>query len=137
VADVILYDGVCGLCNRLNQLVLRHDAEGRFRFASLQSSFAQTALARYGKDPCALDTLYVIADHETPTERLLGKSDAALHVLGRLGGVWALTGLLRLLPVRVRDRGYAVIVRNRYRLFGRYDACLLPRREDRARFIEV
>jgi len=137
VADIILYDGVCGLCNRLNQLVLRRDATGRFRFASLQSGFARTALARYGKDPGDLDTLYVIADHETPAERLLAKSEAAIHVLRRLGGAWSLAGLLRLLPPGIRDRGYDLVVRNRYRLFGRYDACLLPRREDRQRFIEV
>lgn len=135
--DIILYDGVCGLCNRLNQLVLRRDPAGRFRFASLQSAFACTALARYGKDARDLDTLYVVVDHQAPAERLLSKSQAALHVLRQLGGVWRLAGLLALLPGRLRDRGYDLVARHRYRLFGRYDACLIPRPEQVQRFIEV
>jgi predicted DCC family thiol-disulfide oxidoreductase YuxK len=136
-ADIILYDGVCRLCNRMNQFVLRRDPAGVFRFASLQSAFARDVLARYGKDPRALDTFYVLVDPGAPTERLLAKSAAALHVLRRVGGVWRLGALLRLVPGRIRDQVYDLVARNRYRLFGKYDACLLPRAEYTQRFIEV
>jgi predicted DCC family thiol-disulfide oxidoreductase YuxK len=135
--DVILYDGVCGLCNRVVQLVLRRDRAGRFRFASLQSEFAHAALARYGRDANDLDTLYVLVDHGGPNERLLGRSRAALHIHERLGGVWRLAALLHLMPTPLLDRAYAVVVRNRYRLFGRSETCLLPRPEDAHRFIAV
>ena len=137
MADIILYDGVCGLCNRLNQFVLQRDPAGMFRFAALQSGFAREALARHGKDPRELDTFYVLADHAAPTERLLTKSAAALHILRRVGGVWRLGALLRLVPARLRDRGYDLVARHRYGLFGKYDACPLPRAEHTQRFIEV
>lgn len=136
-ADIILYDGVCAVCNRFNQLVLRRDHARVFRFASLQSGFARDVLTRYGKDPGDLDTVYVLADYQRSAERLLAKSDAALYVLGRLGGGWRAAALLRVLPRWLRERGYDLFARNRYRLFGRYDTCMLPRPEYTQRFIEV
>jgi predicted DCC family thiol-disulfide oxidoreductase YuxK len=135
--DIVLYDGVCGLCNGVTRFILRRDAARRFRFASLQSDFARSALARYGRDPRDVDTIYVIVDHEGPAERLLAKSSAILYVLRRIGGPWRLADLLRVLPPRVLDRGYDRFIRHRYRIFGRLDACPLPRPEDAARFIEV
>src|SRR3954466_1711643 len=83
---IILYDGVCGLCNRLTRFVIRRDPRGRFRFASLQSPFAAEVLARHGKDPRVLDTLYVVLDHGGPSERLLRKARAGLFILAEIGG---------------------------------------------------
>ncbi len=128
---------MCGLCNRFNRLVLRRDAERRFQFASLQSAFARTALARHGREARDLDTLYVLVEAGTAGERLFDRSDAVLYVLRRLRGLGWLATVGGLLPSRVRDAAYGVVVRNRYRLFGRYDACPLPPAEERARFIEV
>ena len=134
---IILYDGVCGLCNRLNRFVIRRDRKGSFRFASLQSHFAAEALAAYGKDPRDLDTLYVIARPGTPSESLLVRSEAVFFILRELGGLWRLAGVLGYLPNGLLNFGYNLVARNRYRVFGRYDACQIPNPEDRDKFIEV
>jgi predicted DCC family thiol-disulfide oxidoreductase YuxK len=133
---VILYDGVCALCNRLNGFVLARDPDGWFRFASLQGALAREILTRHGRDPRDLDTLYVVLDPGRPGERLLRKSDAALWILRELGGAWRMTAALRLVPRSLRDRGYDVVARTRYRLFGRYDACPLPDPRHRSRFLD-
>ncbi|MGH9676070.1 MAG: thiol-disulfide oxidoreductase DCC family protein, partial [Candidatus Acidiferrum sp.] len=103
---VILYDGVCGLCNRLNQFVLPRDAHDQFRFAALQSRYAQQVLERHGRDARDLDTLYVVVDPAQPDEYLLWKSAAALFILMRLGGLWKLSALARIFPRRLRDWVY-------------------------------
>ena len=124
---IILYDGVCGLCNRLNQFVLRRDSGGIFRFASLQSPLAARILSRRGANPKDLDTVYVVVDHELPGEHLLPRSDAVIFVLHQLRGFWKLLGFLfQLLPQPLRDWGYGLIARNRYRIFGRSETCILP-----------
>src|SRR3981189_842412 len=82
---IILYDGVCGLCNRVNQFVLRRDPEGVFRFASLQSAVAGRILARHGANPEDLDTVYVVVDYELPEERLVPRADAVIFILKQLG----------------------------------------------------
>lgn len=133
---IILYDGVCGLCNRLNRFVLTRDPAGRFRFAALQSALAGEILTRHGRDPRDLDTLYLVLDHGRPDERLLRKSDAALWILRDLGGPWRAAGALRAVPRWMRDLGYDLVARTRYRLFGRYDTCPLPDPRHRARFLD-
>lgn len=130
---VILYDGVCGFCDRTVRFVLRRDPRGRFRFAPLQSDFAAAALARHGRDACDLDTVALLLDPGTAAERLLVKSDAVLAILRGLGGGWALVGGLRWLPRRLRDAAYDAFARRRYAWFGRFDACPLPTPELRAR----
>jgi predicted DCC family thiol-disulfide oxidoreductase YuxK len=133
---IILYDGVCGLCNRLNRFVLARDRPGRFRFAALQSALAGEILARHDRDPRDLDTLYLVLAHGRPEERLLRKSDAALWILRELGGAWRAAGALRVVPRWARDLGYDLVARTRYRLFGRYDSCPLPDPRHRARFLD-
>jgi predicted DCC family thiol-disulfide oxidoreductase YuxK len=135
-APIILYDGVCGLCHRLNRFVLARDPAGRFRFAALQSALAGEILARHGRDPQDLDTLYLVLGHGRADERLLRKSDAALWILRELGGPWRAASLLRVVPRALRDLGYDLVARTRYRLFGRYDACPIPDPRHRARFLD-
>ena len=132
---LILFDGVCGLCNRLTRFVIRHDARRRFRFASLQSALAAEILSRYGRDPRDLDTLYVIRRHGTASESLLSRSEAVLFILGELGGVWRLSRAFRWLPSSLLDVGYRWVARHRYRVFGRYDTCPVPGPRDRDRFL--
>jgi len=135
---IILYDGVCGLCNRMNQFVLARDREDRFRFASLQSNLATSVLERHGKDPRDLDTVYVVVDLGRPSERLLARSEAVGFVLQHLGGFSRLYGgLLRMLPKPVRDWGYNRVVHIRYRIFGKYETCLLPSERDRRKFLDI
>jgi predicted DCC family thiol-disulfide oxidoreductase YuxK len=139
---IILYDGVCGLCNRLNQFVLRRDSSGIFRFASLQSPLAARILTRHGAHPQDLDTVYVVLNHDLtkearPEERLLPRSDAVIFVLKRLGGIWKVLGLfVQLLPRFLREWGYHVVARNRYRFFGRFETCMLPSARERNKFID-
>jgi predicted DCC family thiol-disulfide oxidoreductase YuxK len=133
---ILFYDGVCGLCDRTVQFVLRHDRDGRFRFAALQSARAHRILARHGRDPSRLDTMYLLVNPGGPTERLLDRSDGIVRVLEQLGGVWRLSAAARVVPRFVRDRAYDLVARNRYRWFGRYDRCVLPPPNMRARFLD-
>jgi predicted DCC family thiol-disulfide oxidoreductase YuxK len=135
---ILLYDGVCGLCNRLNQFVLRRDPGGIFRFASLQSALAARILARHGADAADLDTLYVVVNPDQPDEFLRARSAAAIFVLKQLGAFWRFFGsLLQVMPQFLRDWGYRLLARNRYRIFGRFETCMLPTRENRDRFLDV
>jgi predicted DCC family thiol-disulfide oxidoreductase YuxK len=134
---IVLYDGVCGLCNRSVQFILRRDRAGVFRFASLQGQVAAGILARHGANPSDLDTMYVVVGGNEAQERLLPRSDAVLYIGRRLGGLWGfLAGVMELVPRAVRDWGYAAVARHRYQVFGRYDACPLPRAETRERFLD-
>jgi predicted DCC family thiol-disulfide oxidoreductase YuxK len=131
---ILLYDGVCGLCSRLVKFVLKRDASGHFRFASLQSDFASRILRQQGLDPDDLDTVYLVQE---PGQRLTARSDAVISVLRGLGGFWrAAAVLLRALPKSLRDWGYDVVAHNRYRIFGKHDTCLLPEGKYRDRFLD-
>ncbi|MFZ0807145.1 MAG: DCC1-like thiol-disulfide oxidoreductase family protein [Candidatus Sulfotelmatobacter sp.] len=136
---IILYDGVCGLCNRFVQFVLKRDPAARFRFAALQGEIAATILSRHNQSPTALDTLYLLAPSpDSPDgELLLARSDAVIFILRALGGIWpAVAFTLRLTPRPIRDWGYNLVARHRYRTFGRFDSCPLPTPETRARFLD-
>jgi predicted DCC family thiol-disulfide oxidoreductase YuxK len=134
---VLLYDGVCGLCNRLVQFILRRDRDGVFRFASLQSPFAARILARHRADARDLDTVYAVLNCDQPGESLLARSDVVRFVLTRLGGKWRAAGsAFGLLPRALRDFSYNLIARRRYRVFGRSDTCILPAPESRDRFLD-
>ena len=135
---IILYDGVCGLCNRFVQFVLKRDRRDRFRFAALQSNFAREILRRHDMNPDSLDTVYLVLEHGQVSERLLVRNDAVTAVLEELGGigrVWA--KLLGLLPKAVRDWRYDLVARNRYRIFGKHKSCPLPDPKDRHKFLDL
>jgi predicted DCC family thiol-disulfide oxidoreductase YuxK len=134
---LILYDGVCGLCNRLNTFVLPRDRQGLFQFASLQSSFGRSLLKEHGRNASELDTFYVIADYRSKLPELLDRSRAVLFIMGRLGAPWSFLEILGVLPHRLLDWGYDCLAQNRYRFFGRYDTCLLPAARYKDRFIDV
>jgi predicted DCC family thiol-disulfide oxidoreductase YuxK len=137
-APIILYDGVCGLCNRLVQFLLKHDKQGRLRFASLQSDFAAKVLQRHGIDPKDLDTLHVIENYEQPGERVSQRSDAILRAGRELGGFWSVLAVAaKMIPRALRDVVYRFVARNRYRAFGKYDTCMLPEPNQRSRFLDV
>jgi len=134
---ILLYDGVCGLCNRFVQFILRRDGS-EFRFASLQSSFSAPILARHGASPADLDTMYVVLNYNQANESLLSRSDAVVFVLRELEGMWEIIGaFVALIPRLLRDWGYKIVVRHRYRIFGRYDTCPVPTPETHARFLDL
>ena len=132
----ILYDGVCGLCNRFNQFVLKRDEQEIFRFASLQTCLAQKILARYSVRTTDIATLYVVIDYELASERLFRKSEAVFFILRQLRGVWSLAASGSMFPRVVTDYGYDLIAHNRYRIFGNH-LCPLPAAGYRAKFFDV
>jgi predicted DCC family thiol-disulfide oxidoreductase YuxK len=134
---ILLYDGVCGLCNGLVQFILRRDRTAIFRFAALQSPIAARILERHGADAADLDTVYVVIDYDRPSESLLSRSDAIIFVLKKIRGFWhASAFVMKIVPRPVRDLGYRFVARIRYRIFGRYDTCPLPTENTRARFLD-
>jgi predicted DCC family thiol-disulfide oxidoreductase YuxK len=134
---IVLYDGVCGLCNRLVQFLLKHDYHDRFRFASLQSAFATELLTRHGMDPHDLDTVYVVRNYGLTGEALLARSDAILFMLKQLGGIWSLAVVGKIIPRPLRDWMYGVVAQNRYRVFGKYESCMLPEPRHRQKFLDA
>jgi predicted DCC family thiol-disulfide oxidoreductase YuxK len=135
-AHLVLYDGTCGLCSGLVQFLLTYDRRNVFAFAPLQSATGRAVVERFGGDPAELTSFYVLADYRARGSRAFARSEAALFVAGQLGWPWKAAALARVLPGAVLDRAYNVIARNRYRVFGRFEQCLLPRPEFRGRFVE-
>jgi len=126
---VILFDGECILCSHWVSFVIRNDPAGLFRFVSIQGASGTDLAARLGIDPRAPETNAVTADGHVHF-----KSDAALAVLSRLPG-WRWTRIARIVPKPIRDWLYDRVARNRYALFGRNDACLVPSPDVARRFI--
>lgn len=135
--DLLLYDGVCGLCNRAVQFVLPRDKSDRFRFAPLQSDLGAAALAKHGVIAADLNTVYVLTDYGTDAEALKSKSDAVLAVLPWLGAFWRTLRVFKILPRVFRDRLYDWVAKRRYRFFGKYETCPLPSAETRAKFLAM
>lgn len=127
---ILLFDGVCNLCNHSVQFIIRRDSRGVFRFASLQSEAARELLSGFQEKPTGLSTVVLLENG-----RLRLKSDAALGVLRRLPGLWPLLYVFILVPRPIRDAVYDWVARNRYRWFGKKDQCMLPRPEWRERFL--
>jgi predicted DCC family thiol-disulfide oxidoreductase YuxK len=126
---IIFFDGVCGMCNRFVDIVLRADRLGTFRFAPLQGETARQRLPALPEDPTAWSFVYL-------DERgVHDQSDASLEIYRRLGGFWWLLGLVRFVPRTVRNALYRVLARNRYRWFGRRATCRVPRLAERERFL--
>lgn len=128
---IILYDGVCTLCDGAVRFILPRDSRGLFRFASLQSDFAKARLARHSiSDLQALDSLLLLEG-----DRLSANSTGILRIALHLGFPWNLAGVFLGVPRPIRDAVYRWIARNRYRWFGKQESCLLPRPEWRHRFL--
>jgi predicted DCC family thiol-disulfide oxidoreductase YuxK len=130
-APVILYDGVCNLCNGTVRFVIRRDRAARFRFAALQSAAGRDLLARLGAAPPDLGSVLLIQDGH-----VYRKSEAALRIARRLDGAWPMLYALRAVPRSLRDGVYDFIGKRRYRWFGRTETCQVPGPEDRTRFLD-
>ena len=132
---VLLYDGVCALCNRTVQYLMDCDTHGILRFAPLQGETAKKVWERYpGKDP-GLKTVVYVRGYGTPEERLFFRSRAILEIMSDLGGKWRLLVVLKLIPGPLRDAVYDWIARHRYAWFGKYDQCRLPEKGTEDRFL--
>ena len=131
-APVVLFDGVCPLCQAAVRWIARHDTEGRFRFAPLDSAVGRALLAQAGARSTRAEpeTVVLVEDR-----RAWERSDAILRVAADLGAPWRWLVPLRLVPRALRDAVYGLVARRRHRWFGRLDACPLPPPEIRDRFL--
>ncbi|GAB3890196.1 thiol-disulfide oxidoreductase DCC family protein [Spirosoma agri] len=127
---LLLFDGVCNLCNAAVTFVIHHDAKKRFRFASLQSQTGQATLRQLGRSTAQFDS-FVLWENGQFYEQ----STAALRVARQLSGGWPLLYGFIIVPSVIRDAVYRFIARNRYRWFGQRDACMLPTPDLKARFL--
>lgn len=126
----VLFDGVCNLCNGTVQFIIRNDRRGRFRFAALQSEAGRELLLQYQLPEKALNTVVLIAGG-----RAFTRSTAALEIARRLDGAWPICYAAVALPRFLRDSAYNFIARNRYRWFGKQEACMMPSPELKQRFL--
>jgi len=129
---IVLFDGVCNLCNGAVRFIIKRDRFGKFRFASLQSDAGRVLLQRYGVTHWGTDSIvYIPLQGDAFRE-----SSAVLYILKELGQGWQLFFLLIHIPAFLRDGIYRFIARNRYRWFGKKEKCMLPSDTTRSRFIE-
>lgn len=129
---VLLFDGVCNLCNASVQWLIRRDNRSVFRFAALQSAVGADLLRRAGLTGDLPDSVVLVEDG-----RCLVRSDAALRICTLLGGWWRLLGIFRIVPRRLRDGVYDRIAGKRYAWFGRQESCWLPTPALRERFLDA
>ncbi|MBO9596187.1 MAG: DUF393 domain-containing protein [Niabella sp.] len=127
---VILFDGVCNLCNRTVLFIIKHDPKDRFRFAALQSPAGIQLVQQYSI-PQTYGSVVLIENG-----RAYLRSTAALRIARRLNGIWPLFYIFLLVPVFLRDRLYNWVARNRYRWFGRAVQCMRPTARLQAKFLE-
>ena len=132
---VIVFDGVCVLCNGWVGFLLRHDRVGRYQFAAMQSDAGRALLEAHGLDPDDPASFLLIEHDVAAAPRIATDSDAIRRVLVGLGGGWRVANMIALVPRRLRDAAYRWLARNRYHWFGRHDACTLPAPEQRHRFL--
>ncbi|MFN7325463.1 MAG: thiol-disulfide oxidoreductase DCC family protein [Chitinophagales bacterium] len=128
--SVLLFDGVCNLCNTSVKWVLLRDKKGEFKFAAIQSEAGQSLLKSFGLENQPLESVILISGRQAYI-----KSDAAIKVASKLGGIWTIALVFRLVPRPVRDAIYNWVAKNRYRWFGKQEQCLLPQPEWKDRFL--
>lgn len=128
---VVLFDGVCKLCNGWSQFLIKHDKNGIFKLCSVQSSEGADILLWFGFPTSSFDTMLYVEGC-----RIYTQSDAFLQIVSQLPKPWCYMSLVRIVPRPVRNWFYDRIALNRYWLFGRYDQCLLPNPEQHNRFLD-
>jgi predicted DCC family thiol-disulfide oxidoreductase YuxK len=128
---ILLFDGVCNLCNGSIQFVIEHDDERRFRFAPLQSEVAERLLEDVGYEDYDFDSFVLVDGEDYYT-----KSTAALRVASELGGYWSLLGGFRVVPRPLRDAVYDLVATYRYLVFGKRESCMIPTPDVRERFLD-
>ncbi len=127
---IVIFDGACNFCNSSVNFVLRHDRRGRFVFAANQSEAGAGHLRRFGIDPSSVQSVFVVEG-----DRIWTKSAAAFRMARGLAFPWNLLAVGGIVPARIADAVYDLIARNRYRWFGRSEACRIPTEAERSRFL--
>lgn len=128
---IVIFDGVCNFCNGAVNFIIKRDPNGVFAFTPMQSELALELMDRYSLPDLGEDTFVLIKDGHC-----FVFSSAALEISRDLTGFWCLFNVFRLVPTPIRDACYKLFARNRYKLFGRRDTCMVPSQEVRSRFVE-
>ena len=129
---IILFDGVCNLCNSAVLFIIKRDANDVFRFVALQSKVGQEICNYIGVDPNKIDSIILYE----PGLAYYYKSEAALKIASQLGFLYSLSAVFKIIPERVRNHIYDYIAKNRYRWFGKKDQCMIPTKELKDKFLE-
>ena len=130
-SPVILFDGVCNLCNGAVQFIISRDRKRKYRYASLQSETGRSLMLKAGLSVDKIDTVVLIEGEKAYTH-----SDVALRVCRHMGGLWPLFQVFYIIPKPIRDAVYDWVARNRYRWFGKREACMVPTPELRSLFLD-
>jgi predicted DCC family thiol-disulfide oxidoreductase YuxK len=130
MSAIVLFDGVCNFCNSSVNFIIERDKAGYFKFAPLQSVTGEELIAKHGIDREKTDSILLVEGGE-----VFLYSSAALRIAKRMDGIWSAAYWLILVPRPLRDLGYRLFAKNRYRLFGKQDACMIPTPEIRERFL--
>ncbi|MCR8632282.1 thiol-disulfide oxidoreductase DCC family protein [Paenibacillus radicis (ex Xue et al. 2023)] len=128
--SIVLFDGVCRFCNGWVQFLIRQDKADVFRFSPIQSDYAQSLLDSTRSADTAPDSVILVEKGVVYT-----RSSAVLHIFKRLGRYWALFYLFTAVPRPLRDAVYRWIAKRRYKLFGKYDSCMMPTENVKRKFI--
>jgi predicted DCC family thiol-disulfide oxidoreductase YuxK len=131
VNNLILFDGVCNLCNASVKFIIKRDRRNKFYFASLQSAAGSKQLQKFAINTGEFFSVVLIKN-----KKIFLRSNAALEIARDLSGLWPLFYFFKIIPAFIRDFFYNMISRNRYRLFGKQDTCMLPSAQMKARFVE-
>lgn len=128
--DIVIFDGVCNFCDSSVQFILKHDNNDRYRFVPFQQPTGEALLKKYGIDPATIDSIVLIEQQQA-----FKKSTAILKITRRMSGLWPLMYAFIIVPKFLRDPIYEWIGRNRYRWFGKKEACMIPSPDVRAKFL--
>ena len=128
--SIILFDGVCNLCNNSVQFIITRDKNNHFIFASLQSDAAQDILLHFQSNNSDIDSIILIDNG-----KIFDKSSAILKISSKLNGFWKYSYVFIIVPKFVRDLCYTLIAQNRYKWFGKKESCMIPTKELKARFL--
>jgi predicted DCC family thiol-disulfide oxidoreductase YuxK len=128
--SIVLFDGVCNLCNGSVKFIIKHDTKDLFRFAALQSNFGKEILQKHQLSQTNLFSLILIEN-----DKIYLRSTAILRIAKRLGGLWPLCYCFIVIPASVRNIFYDYIARNRYKRFGKRDSCMMPTEELKKKFV--
>lgn len=128
---IILFDGVCNLCDATVQFVIKHDKHDVFRFVALQSELGQEIIRYIGVDTSKTDSIILYE----PGHAYYYKAEAAIRIAKELGGVYSLMGMFSVLPNWFSNKVYDYVARNRYKWYGKKEECMIPTPEMKAKFL--
>jgi predicted DCC family thiol-disulfide oxidoreductase YuxK len=131
LAMVILFDGVCNLCNGFVQFIIKHDRAKKFHFASLQSNYGKSLISHFNLPITATGTVILYHGGKVSVE-----SDASIEIISSLGGMWKCVKVFKIFPLFIRNGLYRLLARKRYRLFGKTDQCMVPSDNTKDRFLD-